>query len=66
MNILPLLFRRQSPSPRPRRPPVDEPPGDEEDRPLGCGWFDSSHDLECGLVVREHAGLAPPAYFGAT
>ena len=26
-----------------------------EDGPCGCGWFDSSHDLRAGLVVREHA-----------
>ena len=26
-----------------------------EDRALGCGWFDSSHDLQAGLRVREHA-----------
>jgi hypothetical protein len=25
----------------------------DEDRPLGCGWFDSSHELEHGLLVRE-------------
>ena len=24
-----------------------------EDRPLGCGWFDSSHELERGLQVQE-------------
>ena len=22
--------------------------------PLGCGWFDSSHELHCGLLVSEH------------
>ena len=22
---------------------------------LGCGWFDSSHALQCGLRVTEHA-----------
>lgn len=22
---------------------------------LGCGWFDSSHDLHAGLCVQEHA-----------
>jgi hypothetical protein len=27
-----------------------------EDRPLGCGWFDSSHDLHQGLQVREADG----------
>jgi hypothetical protein len=25
------------------------------ERPLGCGWFDSSHDLRAGLQVQEHA-----------
>ncbi len=27
----------------------------EPDLPLGCGWFDSSHDLRAGLQVQEHA-----------
>lgn len=22
-----------------------------------CGWFDSSHELQCGLMVLEHEGL---------
>ena len=25
-----------------------------EDPPLGCGWFDSSHELQRGLQVQEH------------
>lgn len=32
-----------------------------EERPSGCGWFDSSHELRAGLIVQEHAsaeGLA--------
>ena len=29
------------------------PTGDE--RALGCGWFDSSHELRRGLLVHEHA-----------
>ena len=29
------------------------PPPQDEDRPLGCGWFDSSHELERGLQVQE-------------
>lgn len=33
--------------------PATAPEADE--RPLGCGWFDSSHDLQHGLWVREHA-----------
>jgi hypothetical protein len=27
----------------------------EEVLPPGCGWFDSSHDLQHGLQVTEHA-----------
>ena len=36
-----------------RKPDLLEPPPLDEDRPLGCGWFDSSHDLERGLQVQE-------------
>ena len=31
----------------------EEGPAADEERPLGCGWFDSSHELERGLQVRE-------------
>jgi len=31
----------------------------EAETVLGCGWFDSSHDLHSGLCVQEHA--APDA-----
>jgi hypothetical protein len=31
---------------------------DDNDRPLGCGWFDSSHDLQHGLQVQEADGPA--------
>jgi hypothetical protein len=31
---------------------LDEAP---EDRPQGCGWFDSSRELRAGLWVQEHA-----------
>ena len=36
-----------------RKPDWLDPPPQDEDRPLGCGWFDSSHELERGLQVRE-------------
>ena len=36
-----------------RKPDLPGPPPHDEDRPLGCGWFDSSHELERGLQVRE-------------
>jgi len=26
----------------------------EDEAPRGCGWFDSSHELQCGLWVHEH------------
>ena len=36
-----------------RKPDWVDPPPADEDRPLGCGWFDSSHELERGLQVQE-------------
>jgi hypothetical protein len=27
----------------------------EDDAPAGCGWFESSHELQSGLQVTEHA-----------
>lgn len=32
---------------------LDEPLAADAERPLGCGWFDSSHELERGLQVHE-------------
>ena len=32
-------------------------PSADDDRPRGCGWFDSSLDLQQGLRVQEHTGL---------
>ncbi len=53
MTILLRLIHKQPAAPRrPDEPVVD--PETAEDRPLGCGWFDSSHELQCGLVVTEH------------
>lgn len=43
------LRQRRQPAPTPRRPPGEPDP----DRPLGCGWFDSSHELHQGLQVDE-------------
>ena len=31
----------------------DAAPG-QDGAPQGCGWFDSSHELQQGLLVREH------------
>jgi len=64
--MLTLLTRLLKPRPRclPRRTwhelvqpdLVDETDGTEapDERPCGCGWFDSSHELHCGLAVTEH------------
>ncbi len=54
MNILSLLTLRQTPPPLPR---VRVPAGDEQPA-AGCGWFDSSHDLQTGLLVCEHSDPA--------
>ncbi len=55
MNILSRLLGRAPVLPvahaaaaRARMSPDEEAPG-------GCGWFDSSHELQNGLWVREHA-----------
>ncbi len=26
----------------------------DDEIPRGCGWFDSSHELQCGLLITEH------------
>lgn len=49
-QCLGALFRRAgAPAPACTATPADG------ERVLGCGWFDSSHDLQAGLRVREHA-----------
>lgn len=50
-RVLPWLPAPSAPPARTRPAPHDEEPPD--DRPLGCGWFDSSHELQAGLQVRE-------------
>ena len=58
-----LFTRRLPPSPPPfqrhrAEPPSSAPEPDPipaDERPAGCGWFDSSHDLQHGLRVTEHA-----------
>ena len=44
--------------PAPATPPSAQPlPAADcalTERHLGCGWFDSSHDLQCGLAVCVH------------
>lgn len=57
MSLLTSLFARRPAVPVPApasRPPAPEAPA-AADRPLGCGWFDSSHDLSHGLRVTVHA-----------
>ncbi len=45
------LFRRQPV----RNPARRLPRAGETGEAAGCGWFDSSHDLQAGLHVQEHA-----------
>lgn len=55
-TTLSLRLRRRAPVVAPRRRAVDiDLDGDTR---TGCGWFDSSHDLNQGLCVRELAGPA--------
>jgi hypothetical protein len=61
MNLLPIPGRARRAAPAaaarpPRAAPAAEPaaePADEADASARCGWFDSSHELRCGLVVTE-------------
>ena len=57
MNMLSILPWRKTAPRRARRAAdvIDERQCEEVGRALGCGWFDSSHDLQHGLQVREHA-----------
>jgi hypothetical protein len=50
ITILSWLSKRR------RRAPVQaaRPAAEADERPLGCGWFDSSHELQAGLLVTEH------------
>ncbi|MBL8306838.1 MAG: hypothetical protein JNM33_09090 [Rubrivivax sp.] len=55
MIAIPLPRCLWRPFRRPRAEAAARPPAPTaEDRFLGCGWFDSSHDLQRGLRVREH------------
>lgn len=47
------LFQRAAPA-TPDAPPAIPP----VDAVRACGWFDSSHELQRGLLVREHTSLA--------
>ncbi len=57
-----LRWWQPAPKQRPHRPAVPDwvNAGSEPGRPdldevlLGCGWFDSSHELNTGLQVTEH------------
>lgn len=35
--------------------PAVAPAPAHDDLPPGCGWFDSSHELQRGLLVTEHS-----------
>lgn len=50
------LARRHvlTPFDAPRHEAAMELPEAPEERPKGCGWFDSSYELGQGLLVREH------------
>lgn len=54
LTHLTLPVRAVRPAPRPAPLQRDEPPVADDVAP-GCGWFDSSHDLQHGLRVTEHA-----------
>ncbi len=55
-TLLTRLFRPDPAALAAARPVPAPPNGDAEapdERPRGCGWFDSSHELLCGVTVWE-------------
>lgn len=61
MPAAPFVAGEARPLARPRPPGAAAAPaaGDgaleaDDAGPAGCGWFDSSHDLQQGLLVQEH------------
>ena len=70
MNLIPPFLRSHpTPDRRPRRTALPdwvhagaEPSSEQLDEVLlGCGWFDSSHELHAGLQVTEHLSPDPVA-----
>ncbi|MFM7505226.1 MAG: hypothetical protein ACKO3M_01440 [Rubrivivax sp.] len=51
-TLLTRLFRPAPAAPA-AESPVPRPAPADDDRPRGCGWFDSSHDLMHGVIVWE-------------
>lgn len=62
-HLLKRLLRQAFPAPlpQPAAEPAAECVADAEDPPRGCGWFDSSHELQAGLQVMEHASAETAA-----
>lgn len=64
-----LPWKRADGAHRPGRPAppdwvnarLDQPAQAPDEGPAGCGWFDSSHDLNRGLLVTEFASPDPVA-----
>ncbi len=63
MNLSQCLnWWRHAPKQRAHRPAAPDwvnasteaKPQSLDEIPLGCGWFDSSHELHAGLLVTEH------------
>lgn len=56
MNLLNRLWSRLTPTAasHARLPALNEAGSDGDLPCLGCGWFDSSHELQTGLQVSEH------------
>jgi hypothetical protein len=58
MHLIPLWFKRSRKAPLHQHrcrhnAPIEVPELEEDEKPLGCGWFDSSHELQRGLVIIE-------------
>lgn len=63
MSLAALLSRLFHPSAEPRV--AASAAASDDEPPLGCGWFDSSHELRHGLDVHELAALVIEPEFAA-
>lgn len=61
-NLLLRCLRRPVPGRSPAALAAMPAPPQADDRPLGCGWFDSSHELAQGTLVTELDDAATPLW----
>jgi hypothetical protein len=60
LHPTPATPRRRPPLPHRAAVPGADGEADADERPFGCGWFDSSHELLSGITVWEGIIVVDP------